>query len=561
MSDFSNSCSTCNTAPCSCSSSCSPVKQCGPSTCKPNCAPNSCCAEVIPSAPLPYYTGSSMCPEDHCQTVIKAAYAASVKVQNSFNMPACGMSAQLSISGLISITVGAYLWNPGIGYLQVVAFDAYTGIATVQNNCNVGNVAVGTTIVACTLFVVTDPPVGGSGSSPTGIFVAIDFTAPNVGSCILITVTGVTGLSVGKNVQIGSGTYRIQAIPSATTIEICNDGAGITPGSPVIAKNGAGEYQYPLVLIDVNPCTNSAATPGSILACKDNIVQPLDGSGSVIGAVPRLIDPANNLAEWQALEIPTRTCTAITCCLTIVAGFAGPYIVPVADSSQFTVGDILQIGTRTDRFTVTAIPDATTLQGTLDPVPGATADIAPGTSICIIDCCEDLQNQLDDVIADIQSGCGIALSTQAFVAQVDTMPVVITQVTAGTPQWIGDTATLVITNPSDCKNMVAHVNLNVRIFGTVPNGGGVGVLQFKAVFDIGGPVDTVGLRKIIPATVGDLPYDVQLLWSMVLVLTPLQVITVNLHPQIDWDQGAGVVYNLGPPRSGSALITATGTFV
>jgi hypothetical protein len=517
MSDFSSYCTSCQSTSCSCSSSC-------------------------PATPQPYYAAGSPCLEDSCASTTTVKVYGSVRAENSFNMPACAGSVQIKISNVQSLTVGAYLWNPSVGYLQIIAYDQTTGLITAQNNCDVGNAAAGTAFPGCLDFVVTaPPPASASGSSPTGIFVAIDFTAPNNGTCLLITVTGVDGLSVGKNVQIGSGTYRIGAIPSATTIEICNDGAGIVPGSPVIAKNGAGAYQYPLVLIDVNPCTNEPVTSGALIVCKDDIMQPL--SGATAGSIPVLQDPETGEVQYQTLDVPTRTCTAITCCLTIVSGLAGPYIVPVGDSSEFTVGDVVQIGTRTDRLTITSIPDATTIIGTLDPVPGATVDIEPGTSLCIQDCCENLQTQLDDLIVDIASGCAIAVGPTVEIGgtvtpQPDDPAVDVGNAAGNVARWDANPDSVMITNDSDCKNRVVFAQFRARVsINQIAAVAVDGVIAFGFALDIGGgPVD-VAIRKPIHVVAGAYPHDVEVNWTEIIVLVPLASVTITATPYIEYDQG------------------------
>lgn len=534
MSDFSSTCSTCNSSPCSCASSCGST--CGSS--------KSCCSEVTPATPSAYYECGELQEQQHCAPKPYKVYAAAVKVENSFNMPACEGSAQLKLFNVSTLAVGAYLWNVSVGYLQIIAFDIYTGIATVQNNCDVGNVAVGTSIPACTLFTVTDPPpAAAGGSSPTGIFVAIDFTAPDVGTCVLITVTGVTGLAVGKNVQIGSGTYRIDAIPSATTIRICNDGSGITPGTPVIAKNSAGEYQYPLVLIDVNPCTNEPITSGRVLACDgDDTVSPL--TGAVEGAILRLVDPETGEAEYQAGDFPTRTCSSILCCLTLVNGFAGPYIISVADSSQFIVGDILQIGTRTDRLTITAIDDPTTIRATVDPVPGATVDIPIGTSICIIECCEDLQNQingLEDLVGDQTLG---DINQQTDEGSTGT-PINQLISSGGTETYTQTNfaASGLITNTSTLHNMLLDYNLFCRIFGQFESGEGAGAINFivqeTVSIDGGAPsVTEFGKRFGVEAALGaDQAHDEVISVPRTIALGPGQTAEIGLRCKVALDSG------------------------
>lgn len=364
------------------------------------CPQNTCCDNTVLPAPSPGCIPAPSCEQDHCNTVIKQQFFATLKVLNSWNIPACGGSAILSVPGLANILVGSYLWNTLYGYFEVISFNPTNGQVTIKNNCNDGNQPSGTQVPACTDFVVTPPPVTASGSSgQTSLFpyVAIDFTAPPVcpaiGCCITITLTTVNGLQVGKNVQIGSGVYSVSSISSPTLITICNDGAGITPGTPVIALNSVGQFQYPVILIDANPCTIPPVDEGTLLVCNTNIVTPL--TGDIEGSVPVLQDPVTGEVQFEVLDVGVRNCTVIPCCFTIVNGISF-YTIPVADSSVFVVGDILQIDDRTDRFTVTNILDATHIQGNLNPVPSATEDLPDNTPICEITCCEQIVNNLEN---------------------------------------------------------------------------------------------------------------------------------------------------------------------
>lgn len=392
-------CSVCgNLAPCSCPTqidNCPTL--CGPS--QASCSTDCGCGPIAQSCPQPYYVEVGSCPEDHTKVTCIRQFYTSIKNSNVWNIPACGATAVVFFPDVNSILLGSFIWNTSYGYFEVVSFNPETHEIGIRNNCNDGNATPGTSVLACNEFIVTPPSCcTGGGSQNPDIFpyVAVDFTAPANGNCIDITVTSVAGLIVGKNVQIGSGIYRVDGISSGTLITICNDGDGITPGTPVIAKNGAGDYQYPVILIDTNPCTNPTTLSGSLLACDTGTIQPL--TGSQIGQVPVLQDPVTGECEWQNLSIPTNTCTNLTASLTITNGVAN-YSLIVADSTQFAINDIVQIGNRSDRLTITGLPDSTHINGTLAPVPGVDGLVPIGTSVCLIGCCEVLQNEIDDLTA------------------------------------------------------------------------------------------------------------------------------------------------------------------
>lgn len=439
-----------------------------PCTTTPETCATDCCDNTQTAAPAPYYTDAPICQESHVQQVIQKQFYTTLKISTAWNVPECGGQATIKAPDAKQVLPGSFLWNPTYGYFEIISFNASTYELVVQNNCNTGNEAPGTQVPACTDFLVTDSPIDpNQGQTDIFPYVALDFLAPAMDNCIDISVTTVNGLSVGKNVQIGSGTYLLDAVLDATTITICNEGSGITPGTPVIAKNAAGEYQYPIILIDANPCTNTAISQGSILVCKNSITQPLEAT--ILGSIPVVIDVATNEVEYKILDLPTRTCTALIADLTLVTGQAS-YTLTVADSSQFTVGDIAQIGSRTDRLTITAVPDATHLQGTLDPVPGSIQNIDAGTSVCLVGCCELVQEDVDTLLplltpcsAEQDAALQLGLYCNQDI-QTDVGSVVLT---SGSPTANSNPATLVVNNPSTCRDMQCLCQASVMTGGEV----------------------------------------------------------------------------------------------
>lgn len=259
---------------------CSPLSRCGSSSCN-TCSSSvsnslsgcgcgsSSCSVCFPSTVNPYYASTPQCQEDHCQEINNYFFTTNVKTDNAFGMPACSESVSFVSSDIVALQVGSYLWSKAYGYLEVTGFDAINHQITVVNHCNEGNAAVGSQILACSEFDVVDPPCT-QGNTPGGaICVAIDFTAPAIGDCLLITLTDTTGLVVNDVIQIGSGRYSIGSINSSTVISICNDGDGLVAGTPVIAKNSSGEYQYCINVVG-NCCTIIQERFGGILEpCSD----------------------------------------------------------------------------------------------------------------------------------------------------------------------------------------------------------------------------------------------------------------------------------------------------
>lgn len=363
------SCSSCNSSPCSCLS---PVQQ-------------------------PYYACAPVCAEDHTKNVYINQMSLGVTIQSAWNIPLCGASAVLSVPGLSAVSVGSFIWHDSYGYYEIVAGDTVNQTITVQNNCDASNASPGTQVPACTTFVVT-PPSCCEDTGQDGVFVAIDFTAPANSTCLDITLTAVTGLIAGNNVQIGSGVYRLSEVKANNVVNICNDGEGILPGTSVIAQDFAGRYQYPVIQLSVNACVSTPATPGSVIACVSGSQKILDGATA--GHVITLVDPATNTASYQSINanICLEALGAIgkapgTNCLYVLTGGVwggGVLNFPCADTSGFPVyisSDNVLRGAP-DRFTVfgSGSSDCSPATGTLTTVvssvttAGASFDIVNPSS-------------------------------------------------------------------------------------------------------------------------------------------------------------------------------------
>ncbi len=207
---------------------------------------SSSCSGTCCSTAIPYYAATEVCEEDNCEKIYVNQFSFSVCPANSWNVPLCGQTALLNVTGVQGVSIGSYLWHTNYGYFEVTSVDTDKGQIGITNNCTTGNADVGVQIPACTCFVVTAEPTDAGDPSDLFPYVAIDFTAPAVGNCIDITVTTINGLTVGDVISIGTGFYSIASFSSSTVMNICNDGDGILAGTSVIAEDVAGNLVYPI---------------------------------------------------------------------------------------------------------------------------------------------------------------------------------------------------------------------------------------------------------------------------------------------------------------------------
>lgn len=432
---------------------------------------SSCCGNTVS---LHRSTGSgscaSACPEDHTQYICDEKFNTTVVIANSWNIPDCGESAVLAAGDIGHVHEGSYLWSADYGYYEITAHDKVAGEITVKNNCTSGNEDAGTQVPAGSSFIVSDPPASSvSAQASLYPFVAVSFTAPNVGVPTLVSVTNVNGLSIGKNVNIGSGTYLLTGISDANTIEIENTGSGITPGTAVNAVNSGGDLQYPVILIDANPCTNDATESGSVIGCASGVLTPFDVP--YVGSVLVGTDAVNNLAEFQLLDLPTRTCSPINnCCVTLVPGTYS-YVIPVGDSSIYQVGDLVQLGSRSDRFTITEIIDSGNIRATVDTNPSSIQVIPAGTSVCLAGCCELVSAQLQEIIDSFDgelSPCSDFQNRVILVAGNTLAPLPVGTL-SNSNQNMDSVTEFTFENESACREMMVLISLPIIIRGFATN--------------------------------------------------------------------------------------------
>ena len=415
---------------------------------------------------------STMCPEDHTQEVINKQILGAVKIETAWNIPDCGETAVVTICGLEEVAIGSYLWAANYGYFEITGVNAND--VTLRNNCNTGNASVGAEVPACTNFIFAPPPSTTSGGG-TDVYpyLAADFTAPANGDCLAITLTNVNGLAVGKNVSIAGGTYEIDEIIDSTTIKICNNGAGVTPGTVVYARNAADELQYPVIMIDANQCTNTEVTRGALIVCKNNLAQPL--AGTVLNSVPVLKDVDTNEVEFTPVAFPVTNCTALIAPMTLVPGDAIQDML-VASTAGFSGGDIIQIGDRTDRFEISTIYNGNLMDGYLVPIPSAVETIPTGTSVCEIGCCEQLERDLCEMIEEKECpqidsyNTGLIVKCHQHAGDPNQPPIDI--VWGAAPDYFyhtakvsvqgdGSSALISVTNNLSNHNMLVELDLNL----------------------------------------------------------------------------------------------------
>lgn len=426
-----------------------------------------CCNPSANTAVQPYYQRASMCPEDNTKKVIIREISQVFRNRSAFCMPACGAKVAVVFDGVTDIAIGAWMWSFGIGYLEVESFNAYSCEITLSNPCPTScgdQMPAGTPIPACSLFVVTPPICLGGGGS--GTFPCLDsgFIAPVSGACVQIGVTNVNGLSVGKNVSILTGIYRISAINSAVLITICNDGQGLTPGTNV-DSGPSGSCTVPIILIDNNPCLNNQTLCGIILGCNDGLISPVVGTEP--GQVLVYNGNGNDTSCFRTLGIPVLNCTDLTVCLTLDPDLPPDtaYLVVVGSTAEFTVGDVVTIGGTI--FIVDSILDGTHMRIVPQAAPGVIITFPAGAQICSADCCTILDQRVTKLERYIyfneNPDCPFGGLTwlDAEANQADTVPLAVPVIVDSvTPLIEGTILNTTIENNSCVNGMGVHFTID-----------------------------------------------------------------------------------------------------
>lgn len=415
---------------------------------------------------VPYYQQADVCVEDHTQKVYQPEFNFSVCPTSSWNIPICGQTAVLQVPGLAGATVGSFLWHPQFGFYEINSIDTVNGTIGITNNCTEGNASAGAQVPACTCFIITAPPA--DLSQLVGVCVAIDFTAPELDIPLDIILTSTSGVTSGDTIEIGTGFYFVSAVKPDNVITIINKGQGIIPGTPVIALNGSGDYQYCLSVISVNPCDRTHIKEGIILTC--------DGDGSTTPLKTlnqRWVATAINFADDVAAFRPLGSveCTTLTADLTLLAAVANYANVAVADSSVFVVNDVLEIeGGVGFRFLVTAIPDATHIDVTVSPVPAANVIFPADSVICVGSCCETLQREIDDLedeIACLVQGTRLSIPPALYAQGIVMVPIPPGVGAGSTFEVTVDSNVIEYTAPTDCPGSTYSVRAELQVTGLV----------------------------------------------------------------------------------------------
>lgn len=374
--------------------------------------------------------------EDEVETT--CLYPAFVTSTNAFNIPACNETTILEVADACRFTKGTRLFS----YLGIVLDVELVGdgTLTVINNCVVACeglelLAPGTLVPAGTTFAIGIPSCGtSSGGAPSvAPFLDSDFVVPEPGlgdaSCVTVKVTNVNTLIEGDLELIAGRTFRLLAIIDATTIRICNDGGGGTPGELVESDeddDGVPDHQV-IRVSGQNPCTSDEVSEvDRLVGCNGSDVQV-----GLVGSAERQIPIWDNtLFKWY----PGNVEGAVFCPNTVDSVEIDPGA-PVDQEYVFEVASTTSIQADLDNtdpnpvfvtigdfpFCITSVVDATHFRGIPNFEVVEVTEIPAGSAVCIEDCClqchvavetcADFGSEEDDALELVLYGSGSVVLT------------------------------------------------------------------------------------------------------------------------------------------------------
>jgi hypothetical protein len=376
---------SCNCSPNNCTCGCQTLDPCSISSCTTACSAGEPCAQT---------ESSCTAEEQDCCTNCNLF----VETIQAFNMPACDGEGSMFVDDASRVAVGSILYAEGVGYLEVTAIVDATEL-TVKNNCPECTKHVldpGNPVAEGTQFAVGIPFCASEGDVEfLGPMLNSDYFIPAVGLCVLVAVTNVEGLAIGDVVSIDSNRYRINDIPTTTSLEICNDGDGGTPGVFVEKDaDGDGILNFPVIRVSsINPCLEPAVDEGKLLVCDGGIQAMMEGT--IENQVPAWV-PANDQFELRVIQ-NLAICVTLVCCLTLdpEADECDEYLIDVLpDTDDFDTAlnellpNYLKITIDGDPFCVTEVVDSNTLR--VIPAFEVTEIVQyiEGAVVCIAECCE-----------------------------------------------------------------------------------------------------------------------------------------------------------------------------
>lgn len=200
----------------------------------------------------------------------------------------------------------------------------------------------------------------------------------------------------------------------------------------------------------------SPVSVGALVVCANGDMSILHPSGA--GQIPVSTGHGDEV-EFQVLDLPIDVCTVLSQNLVLLPLNPGPYTAFVIDSSIFDPvnAPVVSIpGYESYRITVENILSPTSIKLLFSPSVFGGATIPAGTSICVGDCCQQIDKTFIDYISDpcswnLSARMGLAIGTVGAAASPAGVQ------TAGDAAILSNDASVTIEN-NFCKDMLIDID-------------------------------------------------------------------------------------------------------
>lgn len=386
-----------------CTSGC--CNNCSASSCI-SCSSGTCCGCNSTLSAVPADANCDPCAttENCCSSAVAEAignFPVYIETTAAFNMPACDTTGNIKVRDAQRFAPGSLIFALGVGYLVITAVPDNDTL-TVRNDCSSCNILnPGEFVAVGTSFIVGPPvcgdPTAGGGNVATIPFLACDFTIPANGACAAAKVTTVVSLFIGDLVSINGFQYRIESIPDATTIVICNDGQGGTENDVIKAdENNDQVPDHAIIRVGgQNPCLITPTQVADlILGCDGGAESAL--AGVVDDQVPAW---SEGNSQWELKVIQDLAiCVTLDGCLQIdtAAPPTQSYLIDILPDTtglqeefdKLPVGAYLAVEINGDPFCVSEIVDINTIRVIPFPAQPGDPKYDEGSVLCIDECCD-----------------------------------------------------------------------------------------------------------------------------------------------------------------------------
>lgn len=363
------------------------------------------------------------CPANHLPNQIHYNYSPNIKSAGRAMMPNIDMENDILFPSVDNLEIGAVIFSNDVGFLEIMAFDPETKMATVRNSERFVGYQVldeGDWIQDCTNWAYGPLTPGGSGTAPTdGCWLEKDFTVPAVGFNAVANFTSTDCFSNNQFIRIDGTPLKVIDVISSLQAELQNVDAS-TDANKVITAKDCDRLLHKVILIgEVPECENEVEVLAGLSGVTD-----LDTCerGVLSTDLPNQFPVSNENGDFVLQTLPFSTVEIpVLNCLTLIPGTT-EYPILLETTEGLEVGKVVTFTCDEDERTFN-IKSLDVGENTIVIVPcfpitqtEAIAENCADCSLRLADCCDQCNGELVGVAS--QLGATQALAFGETIAPV-----------------------------------------------------------------------------------------------------------------------------------------------